>query len=141
MLHCRGTTPSAAPNPIVPKEFCQDNIQGHIHTTQRVTISPSGTLNTNGKTDVLGHHMQVCGVVQGPPPACLHCTDPHIWEVTPRFLPSANLSEKPECSPHCGPCQSHHQESCSSKPGATGSSPDKNLRRISLWSLERLDLG
>ena len=43
----------------------------------------------------------------GPPAVCLHCTDSHIWGVKPRFLPSANLSEEPKCSSHCGPSQNH----------------------------------
>ena len=30
------------------------------------------------------------------PAACLHCTDCHIWGVTPRFLSSVNLPEEPE---------------------------------------------
>ena len=39
-------------DPTVPKEFCLDDIQGHVHTTQRVTISPFGTIDIHSKTDI-----------------------------------------------------------------------------------------
>ena len=48
----RGVTCSAAPDPTALKEFCLDNIQGHICTTERVTISLFGTINIYGKTDI-----------------------------------------------------------------------------------------
>ena len=33
-----GDTHSAAPDPTASKELCLDDVQGHVHTTQRVTI-------------------------------------------------------------------------------------------------------
>ena len=47
------------PNTTAPKEFCLDNVQGHIHTTQRVTIPLFGTINIHGNTDIWGNCMQV----------------------------------------------------------------------------------
>ena len=55
----KGATPSTAPNPTAPKEFCLDDVQGHIHTTERDTIPQFGTINIHSKTDVHGHCMQV----------------------------------------------------------------------------------
>ena len=55
----RRVTPSVAPDPTAPKEFCQDNVQGHVCTTQKITIPPFGTLNSHGKTVIWGHCMQI----------------------------------------------------------------------------------
>ena len=55
----KGTNPFAGLNSTVLKEFCLDGIQGHIHTTWRVTIPPFGTLNICSKTDIWGHSMWV----------------------------------------------------------------------------------
>ena len=52
-------TPSAAPDSPTPKGFCLDEIQGHVHTTQRVTIPQFGTMNIHSQTDVWGHCMEV----------------------------------------------------------------------------------
>ena len=48
----KGATLSTAPDPTSPNEFCLDDVQGHIHTTWRVTFTPFGTINIHGKTDV-----------------------------------------------------------------------------------------
>ena len=47
-----GVTPSVAPNPTASKEFCLDNTQGHVHTTQKVIIHPFRTINIHSLTDV-----------------------------------------------------------------------------------------
>ena len=52
-------TPSVASDPTVPKEFCLYNVQGHVHTTWRVTMPPFGIINIHSNTDVWGHCMQV----------------------------------------------------------------------------------
>ena len=41
------------------KEFCLNNIQGHVHTTWRVTITPFSTLSVHSNTTVRWHCMQV----------------------------------------------------------------------------------
>ena len=48
-----------SPKPYCTKEFHLDNVQGHIHTTRRVTIPLFGTINIHGKTDIWGLCMQV----------------------------------------------------------------------------------
>ena len=45
-------TPTTAPDLTVPKEFCLDNVQGHVCTTWRVTIPLFGTVNIHGKTEI-----------------------------------------------------------------------------------------
>ena len=82
-----------------------------------------------------------CTASMGPPAACLHSTQPPGMGFTPRFLPSVNLPEEPECLLPCGPYQSCHQKSCSSQAATTGSTPNQNLRRVCPWSMERLDAG
>ena len=82
-----------------------------------------------------------CRASAGPPAHHLHCNNCHRWGVTLRFLLSANLPKEPGCLPPCGPHQSHHWKSHFSQPGATGSSPDRNLRRVCPWSPERLHPG
>ena len=77
----------------------------------------------------------------GPPAAHIHCTNCHIWRVTPRLLPSANLSEEPGCPPHCNSCQSSCWLGHSGQPGATSGSPDGNLQRVCPWPPERWDPG
>ena len=55
MRCCEGILLSMAPDPTVPKEFCLDVVQGHVHTTQRVTLPPFGTINVHGNIDIQGH--------------------------------------------------------------------------------------
>ena len=40
------------------KEFCLDNVQGPVHTTQRGTIPPFGTVSVHSNTSVRGHCIQ-----------------------------------------------------------------------------------
>ena len=44
-------------NTVDVKEFCLDNVWGPVHTTQRVTIPPFGTVSIHGNTSVRGHCM------------------------------------------------------------------------------------
>ena len=136
----KGSTPSTAPNPTAPKAFCLVNIQGHIHTHHH-SIWDHKYSQQDRCPRVLYAGPHAGQASMGPSPACLHCTNCHIWRVTPRFLPSANLSEEPECLPYCNPCQSSCWESHSSQPGATSDSPNGDPRRVHLWPLERLDPG
>ena len=48
-----------SPNPTTPKEFCLDDVEGHLHSTLRVTIALFGTINIHGNTDIWGNCMQV----------------------------------------------------------------------------------
>ena len=41
------------------KEFCLDDVGGPVHTTQKVTIPPFGTVSVYANTTVRGHCMQV----------------------------------------------------------------------------------
>ena len=41
------------------KEFCLDDVQVPVHTTQRVTIPPFGTVSIHGNISVRGHCMWV----------------------------------------------------------------------------------
>ena len=137
----KGVTPTAALNPTVPKGFCLDDVQGYVQGTWRVTIPMFGTINIHGMTDVLGHCMWVHMLAEPAKspqlPASIVLTA-NIWRVTPRLLPSANLSEEP--APY-NPHQSSHWKSHSGQPGATGGSPNRNLGRVQLWPSERLDPG
>ena len=44
---------------------------------------------------------------EGPPVAHICCANHHVWEVAPRLLPSASLSEEPDCPPHHDPSEGH----------------------------------
>ena len=52
-------TPSPSSDPTAPQEVCLDGVQGPVHTTQRVTILPFGTVSIHGNTGVQGHCMWV----------------------------------------------------------------------------------
>ena len=41
------------------KEFCLEDVWGPVHTTQKVTIPPFGTVSVHRNTSVRGHCMQV----------------------------------------------------------------------------------
>ena len=47
-----GAPPSASSIPTAHKEFHMDDIQAHIHTTQKVTIPLFWTVNVHGNTDI-----------------------------------------------------------------------------------------
>ena len=53
----KGAPLSASSGSTAHKEFCLDDVQGHVHTTQKVTIPPFGIVNVHGETDVQGHCM------------------------------------------------------------------------------------
>ena len=115
---CKRVTPSTAPNPTAPKEFCLDDVQGHVCTTQLVSIHPFGTINIHGTQTSEGTVCRsMCLLSQHEAPAgCLHCMGCHIWRVTPMFLQGVNLSEEPECPPHCNPYQGSCWKNHSSQP-------------------------
>ena len=52
-------TPSPGSDPTASREFCLDDVQGHVHTTQRSTIPPFGTISIHGNTGIQGHCMWV----------------------------------------------------------------------------------
>ena len=52
-------TPSPSSDPAASRRFCLDDIQGQVHTTQKVTIPLFGTVNIHSYTGVWGHCMQV----------------------------------------------------------------------------------
>ena len=60
--------------------------------------------------------------------------------------PGANLFDKPECPTHSNPCQGGSWSGHSSQQGATGGSPNRNLREAHPckpkkdWILEELNL-
>ena len=81
----KGAPHSVTPDPTAPKEFHLDAIQGHVHTTWRVTIPLFGTLNVHGKTDVWGHCMWFHGLTElawGPSYPHLLYQLPHVGSYT-----------------------------------------------------------
>ena len=52
-------TPSPHPDPTACREFCLDDIQGHVYTTWRVTNPPFGTISIHGSTAIWGHCMWI----------------------------------------------------------------------------------
>ena len=52
-------TPSPGSNPRASREFCLDDVQGHGHTTQRVTIPPFGTISIHSSTGIWSHCIQI----------------------------------------------------------------------------------
>ena len=52
-------TPSPSSDPRESRGFCLDGVWAPVHTTQKVTIPPFGTISIHGNTGVWGHHMQV----------------------------------------------------------------------------------
>ena len=55
----KGTPTATSSDPTEPRGFCLADIQGHVHTTWRVTIPLFGMVNIHGHTDVQGHCMLV----------------------------------------------------------------------------------
>ena len=49
----KGAAPSTTHDLTMPKEFSLDDVHGHVHTTQRVTIPPFGIINIHG--NIQGH--------------------------------------------------------------------------------------
>ena len=90
----KGVTPSAAPNPTVPKEFNLDDIQGQrlYHTEGHHSSLWDLQYSWQHRClRVLYVGPCTCWASMRPPAAYLHCTDCHIWRVTTRLLPHANL--------------------------------------------------
>ena len=82
--YCWGAPPSVYSGPTVHKEFCLDDVQRHVWTTQRIMIPLFGTVNIHGKIDGWGHCMWVhvlAEPVRGPqlPASVLLATK--YWEV------------------------------------------------------------
>ena len=50
----KGDTPSPSSEPTVSRGFCLDDVWGPVHTTQKVTIPPFGTISIHGNTSVWG---------------------------------------------------------------------------------------
>ena len=46
-------TLSSGSNPTASRDFCLDDVWGPVHTTQRITIPPFGTISIHGNTGVL----------------------------------------------------------------------------------------
>ena len=134
--------PSSPLTPLCLRSSAWMTSRGKSIPTQRVTITPFGTVNVHGKTNIQGHCMQVhvlCRASMGPKAACLHCASCHMWGVVPGILLSASLPKEYGCLPHCSPGQSHHQKSHSSQPGVGGNPPEGNLEKICHLPSERLD--
>ena len=97
---CQGGTSSTASN---AKDLCLDNVQEHILTTHRITISIFEAVNFHGKTDILGHCMWVPVLVElvwgTQLPTLIVPANCHVCRIAPRFLQSANLSEAPKSPP------------------------------------------
>ena len=74
-----------------------------------------------------------------PPGACPHGTDLHMWQVTPRFLPSVNLPEEPKCPSHRSPHQSNCWQGHSCQPGAMSGPPNRNYGRVFPQPPERME--
>ena len=55
----KGLTPSPSSDPTVCRGFCLNDVQGPVHTTQKVTFPPFGTVSVHGNTGVWGHCRQV----------------------------------------------------------------------------------
>ena len=52
-------TPSPSSDPAASRRFCLDDVWGLVHTTQKVTITPFGTVSIHSHTGVQGHCMWV----------------------------------------------------------------------------------
>ena len=52
-------TPSTSSDPAASRGFCLDDVWGTVHTIQKVTIPPFGTVSIHGHTGVWGHCMWV----------------------------------------------------------------------------------
>ena len=48
-------TTSSVSEPTAPREFCLDDVQGHICNTWMVTVTLFGTINIHGSTGIWGH--------------------------------------------------------------------------------------
>ena len=55
----KGVTTSPISDTTASKEFCLDDVQRPVCTTQRITIPSFGTISIHGTTGVQGHCMQV----------------------------------------------------------------------------------
>ena len=51
--------PSPDSDPAASRRFCLDDVQGPVHTTQKVTIPPFGSVSIQGHTAVWGCCMQL----------------------------------------------------------------------------------
>ena len=89
--------PSAIFDPSVTKEFLLDDVKGHIHTTQRITIPPFwGSKHPWADEYLRALHVRSCADKSsvGSPIACLHCANFYVWKAAPRILLSANFLRK-----------------------------------------------
>ena len=106
----KGVAASAAPNPMVQKEFSMDNVQGDVHTTQRVTFLPLGpstyTATQTSEDIACG---STCSLSQHGIPSCLLLWS---WPLqTGSYIlapPGCQSVEEPQCLPHGNPHQSSH---------------------------------
>ena len=48
-------TPSSSSDPTASRGFCLEDVWGLVHTTQKVTMPPSGTFSIHSKTGLQGH--------------------------------------------------------------------------------------
>ena len=55
----KGVTPFPGSAPTASRGFFLDDAWGHVHTIQRVTILPFGTISIHGSTGIWGHCMWV----------------------------------------------------------------------------------
>ena len=87
----KGFIPSPGSNPTASREFCLYDVQDHVHTAWRVTISPFETISIHGSTDIWEHSMWV-HVLAEPAwgPSCLP-----LWFWPPHMESYTQAS--PEC--------------------------------------------
>ena len=89
-----GGQPLPKLQPYSIQRFCLDDVWGSVHTTQKVTIPPFGTVSIHGNTGVWGHCMQghvLAEPAQGPQLPASVVLIGHLWGIAPRVFSSTNL--------------------------------------------------
>ena len=131
-------TPSPSSDLAASRGFCLDDAQGPVHTNQKVTISPFGTVSIHGDTGIWGSCMRVS---TSPPVVCLCGTNCHLQGVAPGILLSSSLSKKHEYLPHRSPHQGHCWQGHSCQSGTASGPSNGDFRRVHPWPTEGMEPG
>ena len=127
--------PSPSSDPTASRGFCLDDVQGHVHTTQKVTIPPFGTVSIHGNMGVWGQCMWVHMLAEWAWGPQLPASVVPMGSCTQGPL-KYHLPEEPECLPHKSPCQGHCWQGHSCQSGSTSGLPNGGLRRVQSWPTE-----
>ena len=124
--------------------FCLDDVQWPVHTTQKVTLPPFGTIGIHGNTGIHGQYMWVLMLAEpawGPQLPTSMVLTATYRELHPGSSWVPICLRKPECLPHRSLCQGNCWQAHSGQPGTASGPPNGDLRIIHPQLPERMDPG